>query len=57
MTWGTNAWPSPLPLPAGGRIRNVNSDTCLEITNSSKDNGAPAQQWEHSADPSFATQS
>ncbi|MFF3653087.1 RICIN domain-containing protein [Streptomyces sp. NPDC002181] len=42
---GANAWPSPLPLPAGGLIRNVNSDKCLEITSSSKDNGAPAQQW------------
>lgn len=42
---GTNAWPSPLPLPAGGQIRNANSGKCLEIVNSSKDNSAVAQQW------------
>ncbi|MEV7730451.1 RICIN domain-containing protein [Streptomyces sp. NPDC087917] len=45
LAGGTNAWPSPVPVPAGGRIRNVNSGKCLEITNSSKDNGALAQQW------------
>ncbi|MER7466817.1 RICIN domain-containing protein [Streptomyces sp. NPDC097981] len=42
---GTHAWPSPLPLPAGGQIRNANSGKCLEIVNSSKDDSAPAQQW------------
>lgn len=42
---GTNAWPSPFPLPAGGQMRNANSGKCLEITNSSKDNSAAAQQW------------
>ncbi|MEV6684067.1 RICIN domain-containing protein [Streptomyces sp. NPDC051130] len=42
---GVHAWPSPLPLPAGGQIRNVNSGKCLEISNSSKDDSAPAQQW------------
>ncbi|MFD9378475.1 RICIN domain-containing protein [Streptomyces sp. NPDC059999] len=42
---GSNAWPSPVPVPAGGQIRNVNSGKCLEIVNSSKDNGAVAQQW------------
>ncbi|MFE2548229.1 RICIN domain-containing protein [Streptomyces sp. NPDC059355] len=51
VAWGTNAWPSALPLPAGGQIRNVNSDKCLEITNSSKDNGAPAQQWTCGSQP------
>ncbi|MFD4925297.1 RICIN domain-containing protein [Streptomyces goshikiensis] len=42
---GTTAWPSPVPVPAKGQIRNVNSGKCLEITNSSKDNSALAQQW------------
>ncbi|WP_331735291.1 RICIN domain-containing protein (plasmid) [Streptomyces sp. NBC_00597] len=42
---GANAWPSPLPLPAGGQIRNMNSGKCLEISGSSKDDDAPAQQW------------
>ncbi|MFF9050221.1 RICIN domain-containing protein [Streptomyces erythrochromogenes] len=45
MAFGTNAWPSPFPLPAGGRIRNANSGKCLEIVNSSKENSAIAQQW------------
>ncbi|MGW7103860.1 RICIN domain-containing protein [Streptomyces sp. NPDC054838] len=45
LAYGVNAWPSPLPVPATGQIHNANSDKCLEITNSSKDNGAPAQQW------------
>ncbi|MER5733524.1 RICIN domain-containing protein [Streptomyces sp. NPDC002138] len=48
---GTNAWPSPLPLPAGGQIRNANSGKCLEITDSSKENSAPAQQWSCGAQP------
>ncbi|MGW4747737.1 RICIN domain-containing protein [Streptomyces sp. NPDC004290] len=42
---GLNAWPSPVPLPASGQLRNLNSGKCLEIVNSSKDNGALAQQW------------
>lgn len=44
---GTFAWPSPVPVPvpSSGQIRNVNSGKCLEIVNSSKDNGALAQQW------------
>ncbi|MFJ6053462.1 RICIN domain-containing protein [Streptomyces sp. NPDC092307] len=41
---GTNAWPAPV-VPARGQIRNVNSGKCLEIVNSSKDNGGLAQQW------------
>ncbi|MFJ6783179.1 RICIN domain-containing protein [Streptomyces yangpuensis] len=48
---GTNAWPSPFPLPAGGLIRNANSGKCLEIVNSSKDNSAIAQQWTCGAQP------
>ncbi|MFF3214280.1 RICIN domain-containing protein [Streptomyces sp. NPDC002886] len=42
---GTSAWPSPLPLPSSGQIRNASSGKCLEINNSSKDNGGLAQQW------------
>ncbi|MFD9359752.1 RICIN domain-containing protein [Streptomyces sp. NPDC060031] len=42
---GVNAWPSPVPVPAAGLLRNANSGKCLEIVNSSKDNGGVAQQW------------
>ncbi|WP_371619899.1 RICIN domain-containing protein [Streptomyces sp. NBC_00454] len=51
---GTAALPAPAPLPdngkaptlpAGGLIHNVGSRSCLEINNSSPDNGAVAQQW------------
>ncbi|WP_162952340.1 ricin-type beta-trefoil lectin domain protein [Streptomyces hundungensis] len=59
QTWtsaslGTASLPAPLPLPdngkaptvpTGGLLHNVNSRYCLEINNSSKDDGAPAQQW------------
>ncbi|MFF3430276.1 RICIN domain-containing protein [Streptomyces sp. NPDC002602] len=42
---GVFAWPTPVPFAGAGQIRNVNSGKCLEIVNSSKDNGALAQQW------------
>lgn len=51
---GTASLPSPAPLPdngkaptlpSGGLIHNANSRSCLEINNSSKDDGAVAQQW------------
>ncbi|GHI41675.1 RICIN domain-containing protein [Streptomyces violascens] len=59
QTWttpslGTAALPAPAPLPdnkktptlpEGGLLHNTNSRSCLEINNSSKDDGAPAQQW------------
>ncbi|MEV6954155.1 RICIN domain-containing protein [Streptomyces sp. NPDC051183] len=51
IAFGVNAWPSPLPLPAAGLLRNANSDKCLEIVNSSKDNGADAQQWSCGSQP------
>ncbi|MGW1868166.1 RICIN domain-containing protein [Streptomyces mauvecolor] len=59
QTWttpslGTAAQPAPTPLPDNkkaptlpdaGLLHNTNSRSCLEINNSSKDDGAPAQQW------------
>ncbi|MFD7013509.1 RICIN domain-containing protein [Streptomyces sp. NPDC059928] len=59
QTWttpslGTAAPPTPAPLPDNnkaptlpdsGLLHNVNSRSCLEINNSSKDDGAAAQQW------------
>ncbi|WP_328310170.1 RICIN domain-containing protein [Streptomyces sp. NBC_00442] len=59
QTWttpslGTAALPAPSPLPdngkaptlpTGGVLHNVNSNSCLEISDSSKEDGALAQQW------------
>ncbi|MFJ7272002.1 RICIN domain-containing protein [Streptomyces sp. NPDC099050] len=45
LAGGTSAWPSPVPVPSSGQIRNVNSDKCLEVSNSGLNNGAAVQQW------------